>query len=264
MCTSVPHTPARLTRISTSLSRILGCGTSRSSNPGPAAPFTNALTNDALDAGVSRATRRRRRRSRKLAGATERGKCGTHAHDASRGASAHTHLLAPRAIRYCVCFHSFLYSRKMLVIRAGSSETRAVGERDARTPRVLRGFYPKRVADQDIISRRDRIERRGSRLLRHARFGAPRAGHWRLHLRTIRRHRRAHFARVAGSAAVTERTGRASCGQRGSNAPSTSRHDFRGPTDMAVKNLRIVGSAVLPLNFPEVRGFHLCSTSVAM
>jgi hypothetical protein len=32
----------------------------------------------------------------------------------------------------------------------------------------------------------------------------------------------------------------------------------------AVKNLRIVGSTVLPLNFHEVRGFHFCSTSVAM
>jgi hypothetical protein len=33
---------------------------------------------------------------------------------------------------------------------------------------------------------------------------------------------------------------------------------------MTVKNLRIVGSAVLLLNFHEVRGFHFCSTSVAM
>jgi hypothetical protein len=32
----------------------------------------------------------------------------------------------------------------------------------------------------------------------------------------------------------------------------------------AVKNLRIVGSAVLLLNFREVRDFHFCSTSVAM
>src|SRR5678815_2285105 len=44
MCTSVPHTPARRTRMSTSLSRIAGCGTSRSANPGPAVVFTNALT----------------------------------------------------------------------------------------------------------------------------------------------------------------------------------------------------------------------------
>jgi hypothetical protein len=35
-------------------------------------------------------------------------------------------------------------------------------------------------------------------------------------------------------------------------------------TDIAVKNLRIVGSAVLLLNFREVRRFHLCSTSVAV
>jgi hypothetical protein len=191
-----------------------------------------------------------------------------HAHDTSRGASRGaaecTHPRALRAIRYCVCFHPFLYSRKLLVIRAGSSETRAVVKRDARTPRVLRGFYPKRVADQDIIVRRERIERRGSRLLRHSRLDAPRAGRWRLHIRTIPRHRRAHDTRAAGSTPVTARTGRASCGQRGGTVPSTSRNDFRGLTDMTVKNLRIVGSAVLLLNFHEVSGFHFCSTSVAM
>jgi hypothetical protein len=191
-----------------------------------------------------------------------------HAHDTSRGASRgaadRTHLLAPRAIRYCVCFHTFLYSRKLLVIRAGSSETRAVVKRDARTPRVLRGFYPKRVADQDIVIRRDRIERRGSRLLRHSRLGAPRAGRWRLHIRTFRRLRRACDTRAVGCAPVTARTGRASCGQRGGKVPSTSLNDFRGLTDMTVKNLRIVGSAVLLLNFHEVSGFHFCSTSVAM
>jgi hypothetical protein len=190
------------------------------------------------------------------------------AHDtargASRGAAECTHLLAPRAIRYCVCFHTFLYSRKLLVIRAGSSETRAVVKRDARTPRVLRGFYPKRVADQDIIIRRDRIERRGTRLLRHSRLGAPRAGRRRLHIRTIRRHRRVCDTRAAGNTPVTARTGRASCGQRGGKVTSRSLDDFRHSTDMTVKNLRIVGSAVLLLNFHEVRGFHFCSTSVAM
>jgi len=34
--------------------------------------------------------------------------------------------------------------------------------------------------------------------------------------------------------------------------------------DSAVKNLRFVGSAVLLLNFREVRRFHFCSTSVAV
>jgi hypothetical protein len=51
-------------------------------------------------------------------------------------------------------------------------------------------------------------------------------------------------------------------------------HDQRGGTRrmyatlwadvaVAVKNLRIVGLAVLLLNFREVRRFHFCSTSVA-
>ena len=34
--------------------------------------------------------------------------------------------------------------------------------------------------------------------------------------------------------------------------------------DTAVKNLRIAGSAVLLLNFREVRRFHFCSASVAV
>jgi hypothetical protein len=38
----------------------------------------------------------------------------------------------------------------------------------------------------------------------------------------------------------------------------------RRMSDGAVKNLRIVGSTVLLLNFREVRGFHFCCTSVAM
>src|SRR4029453_1720707 len=43
MCTSVPHTPARRTRISTSSSRIVGTGTFLSTKPGPAVSFTSAF-----------------------------------------------------------------------------------------------------------------------------------------------------------------------------------------------------------------------------
>jgi len=39
---------------------------------------------------------------------------------------------------------------------------------------------------------------------------------------------------------------------------------IRPSTRRAVKNLRIDVSAVLPLNYREVRGFHFCSTSAAM
>src|SRR5829696_6897659 len=68
-------------------------------------------------------------------------------------ACSSSHLLAPRAIRYCVRFRTLLYSRKLIVIRAGSTETR-VHERETRTPRVLRGFSPHRVADDEIITGR--------------------------------------------------------------------------------------------------------------
>ena len=44
MWTSVPHTPARRTRMRTSSARMVGFGTSMSSMPGPAVRFTRART----------------------------------------------------------------------------------------------------------------------------------------------------------------------------------------------------------------------------
>src|SRR6266513_1009166 len=44
MCTSVPQTPARRTRMRTSSSRILGSATSLSLKPGDADSFTSAFT----------------------------------------------------------------------------------------------------------------------------------------------------------------------------------------------------------------------------
>jgi hypothetical protein len=38
----------------------------------------------------------------------------------------------------------------------------------------------------------------------------------------------------------------------------------RRSADIAVKNLRSIGSAVLLLNFQEVGGIHLCSTGVTV
>lgn len=48
-----------------------------------------------------------------------------------------------------------------------------------------------------------------------------------------------------------------------SRAAGILRRDIRASTDRAVKNLLFVGSAVLLLNFREVRDFHFCSISVA-
>lgn len=71
------------------------------------------------------------------------------------------HLLVRCAIRYCVRFRTFLYSRKLIVIRARSSGLH-VSVNEARTPRVLRGFSPHRVADVDNITGCcERIARRG-------------------------------------------------------------------------------------------------------
>src|SRR2546423_7491034 len=49
MCTSVPHTPARRTRISTSSSRIRGSATSFSLKPGAADSLTSAFTSTSSD-----------------------------------------------------------------------------------------------------------------------------------------------------------------------------------------------------------------------
>lgn len=48
------------------------------------------------------------------------------------------------------------------------------------------------------------------------------------------------------------------------DAPSMHAPTPGADADTAVKNLRIAGSAVLLLNFREVRCFHFCSTSVAV
>ena len=48
-------------------------------------------------------------------------------------------------------FAAFLYSRKLIVIRVGSTEPREPVN-EARTPRVLRGFSPHLVADDDITN----------------------------------------------------------------------------------------------------------------
>jgi hypothetical protein len=165
-----------------------------------------------------------------------------------------------------VRFAAFLYSRKLIVNRAGSTEPRELVN-EARTPRVLRGFSPHLVADDDITNGccgrfvRDRGPLDTSA---RPRFGAA------LHAppQPVRSH---HIALRA-------------CAHRAARRsypllhPRTGRHDLdeaaRGTTlrlsasrhagDIAVKNLRIIGSAVLLLNFRGVGSIHLCSTGVTV
>src|SRR5437867_1515926 len=54
MCTSVPQTPARRTRMSTSSSRNFGSGTSFNTNPGPADCLTSAFTGRVVSEVVRR------------------------------------------------------------------------------------------------------------------------------------------------------------------------------------------------------------------
>jgi hypothetical protein len=165
-----------------------------------------------------------------------------------------------------VRFAVFLYSRKLIVIRAGSTEPREPVN-EARTPRVLRGFSPHLVADDDIINGCcGRIVRDRGPLDSSARnASAPRA--------TLHRHllfscyialrARAFRAAMRSYPLLPPRTGRHDVGEvRGGMTLRTSAS--RRSADIAVKNLRSIGSAVLLLNFQEVGGIHLCSTGVTV
>ena len=126
------------------------------------------------------------------------------------------HLLMRCAIRYCVRFHSFLYSRKLIVIRARSSGLHA-SVNEARTPRVLRGFSPHRVADVDIITGCcERIARRGGppRLLAAPHVGAILVALRRASLQPLHRCNRERHARRDRVVSVTARAIRASCPRR--------------------------------------------------
>jgi hypothetical protein len=126
------------------------------------------------------------------------------------------HLLVRCAIRYCVRFHTFLYSRKLIVIRAGSTEPHASVKR-ARTPRILRGFSPHRVADVDIITGCcERIARRGGppRLLAAPHIGALLVALRRASLQPLQGCDRARHSRRDRVVSVTARAIRASCPRR--------------------------------------------------
>src|SRR5215211_5253105 len=74
MCTSVPQTPARRTRIRTSSSRMVGSGTFLRTKPGAAAAFTSAFTRVLLQVICECAVARRER-------------CVGAAHETSHGAN---------------------------------------------------------------------------------------------------------------------------------------------------------------------------------
>jgi hypothetical protein len=172
--------------------------------------------------------------------------------------------------------------------------------RDACALRVLRGFYPIRVADTDI-RRCERHARRGTLCppllrvvgIRIADLGrrrrraehhalAPRTTHQRhpawsqssLHFdsdlvlddaRRVRSHCVGTSDGAHGNVAahVTACVCRASCPRCVVACRWRCTTGIRHTTDRAVKNLRFVHSAVLLLNFREVSDFHFCSIGVA-
>jgi hypothetical protein len=187
-----------------------------------------------------------------------------HAPRCASASTANAHLLAPRAIRYCVRFRTLLYSRKLLVIRTGSTEPRArVNEKHGRrgycvgsprtgllttTPSLAAASASRAVAPFASATRY--IARRSPVI------GTP------LPHRTIVRIARTSCVAPAARPLLHARPGRHALDEVGGSAPHRS--TSRCIADVAVKNLRIVGSTVLLLNFHEVRALHLCSTGVTM
>ena len=163
-------------------------------------------------------------------------------------------------------FAAFLYSRKLIVIRVGSTEPREPVN-EARTPRVLRGFSPHLVADDDIINGCcGRILRDRGPIVSPARaMSAPRT---RLHHDTIFRRdvsprACARRAAMRSYPLLHPRSGRHDLDEMRSCTPLCTSAS-RQSDDVAVKNLRNNGSAVLQLNFREVGLMRLCSTGVTV
>jgi len=74
---------------------------------------------------------------------------------------------------------------------------------------------------------------------------------------------RANRAASASHPLLRLRSGRHALDEAG-RSPTTRASMIRPDRGIAVKNLRFVGSAVLLLNFYEVRPLRLCTTSVSM
>src|SRR5687767_13365607 len=113
MCTSVPHTPARRTRMRTSSSRIRGSATSLNLKPGDADSFTSAFTS-----GHSVESREK---------LPARGEFLTCSHRAAFGSYRHKGVGAKK---YCTHISCILYSRRVtssvcaLVVAVSSLVTR--------------------------------------------------------------------------------------------------------------------------------------------
>jgi hypothetical protein len=177
-----------------------------------------------------------------------------------------THLLVRCAIRYCVRFHTFLYSRKLIVIRAGSTEPHvSVNEHGRRGycvgfPRTglltstssLAAASASRNAADPLAS----LPRRPSALCSSLRDEP-------LFNRCIAAIARANRAANVPHPLLRLRSGRHALDEAGRSQAMLSSM-IRLGHGITVKNLRFVVSAVLLLNFSEVRAFHLCTTSVSM
>jgi hypothetical protein len=150
----------------------------------------------------------------------------------------------------------------LIVIRAGSTGPHA-SVNEARTPRILRGFSPHRVADDDIITGCcERMAQRGGlpRLPTTPRVGDILVGSRRADPHPLHRVDR---AATAPYPLLLLRPGRHALDETGASRTTRASTTWL-VGEIAVKNLRIAASAVLLLNFDEVRDLRLCSMGVAV
>ena len=142
--------------------------------------------------------------------------------------AAISHLVVRSAICYCVRIASFLYSRKLLVIRARARPRLArCRTRQTSATRVLRGFSPQRVAD--AIDHRERTLHRGLLHLRCRRHvDGTFASRQRLRARTLHHLRHLRRARSARCNRVTAHDHEASCPRRARRHAVDARTDSVG------------------------------------
>ena len=126
MCTSVPHTPARRTWISTRRRGSSGCGTSRSTKPGPAVAFTSALTRASLSIWESRSPPRVEASIETKRMRDVRWKC-----DAEPASRRCTSIMRRARFTIACDFIAFLYSRELHSSLAHRSSRARIASREA-------------------------------------------------------------------------------------------------------------------------------------
>jgi len=207
---------------------------------------------------------------RNLAGAHERGKCRSCPCDTSLRVHHYAHARSTRTrislrhARFAIaCVFARSYIRASCSLFARARPRRAwVNERHGRRGYCV-GFPHTGLLTKTSSLAAASVSRAAAPFASAAHHAAcsPVLGESFFH-RSIARIARARRAATTAHPLLLARPGRHALDESGGNA--CHRSTSRCAADVAVKNLRIIGSAVLLLNFREVRALHFCSTGVTM